>query len=58
MVIKGILSGLSQFLATESSIVNEAIRTILGLFIFIFFYEKILSVKEHVTSKNQVTKQK
>ena len=49
--------GLSQFLVTESSIVNEAIRTILGLFIF-FFLRKDFERHKHVTSKNQVTKQK
>ena len=40
-----------------SSIVYEVIRTISSLFIF-FFYEKILSAQKHVTSKNQLTKQK
>ena len=39
-----------------SSIVYEVIRTISSL--FIFFYEKILSAQKHVTSKNQLTKQK
>ena len=39
-----------------SSIVYEAIRTISS--VFIFFYEKILDAQKHVTSKNQLTKQK
>ena len=40
-----------------SSIAFEVIKTILGLFI-IFFYEKISAAQKHVTSKNQLTKQK
>ena len=47
--------------AVVSSIVYEVIRTISSLFMFlffVFFYEKILSAQKHVTSKNQLTKQK
>ena len=40
-----------------SSIVYEVIRTISSLFI-IFFNERILNAQKHVTSKNQLTKQK
>ena len=41
---------------TESSIVNEVIKTISSLFISL--YEKILRAQKHVISKNQLTKQK
>ena len=40
-----------------SSIVYEVIKTISRQFFF-FFYEKILSAQNYVTSKNQLTKQK
>ena len=42
----------------ESSIVYEVIRSISSLFIYLFFYEKILRAQKHVTSKNWLTKQK